>query len=574
MSSMRKHIASSLSLLAGAFSLLGVIAVVPMVGVVLGVSLAASPASAQPYYLRSTVGLPWGRSDNEQAMDAVFGSGNWVDARYETVNAASMFATSEFIFMEGSDRLANEMEAFISANAAAISTFVNGGGVIFFNAAPNEGNGMSVGFGVSITYPSSSCGSGCTAVDPAHPIFNGPFSPVGTTFSGSSFSHATISGPVSPILRDPSGNTLLGELSVGGGVILVGGMTHPTFHSPGTEAINLRRNIIAYGMDAAPDCFVLDAIDDSFTVINDGTIATLAVLDNDECRGDAPVSVIREPGDLQPDRGGAAITNGTEVLYTPSLGFVGFEEFSYTARDAGIEGGENPPSVDQDRAQVIVSVHEDVQPDAVDDVVTTLQNQTLNIDVLTNDNLGNGPGFALEIESNPSSGTVTLNADDTIRYSPNFGFFGEDSFEYRLTDENGDIDVGLVTVGVFFVRGAVPIDIMPNDAGNNINLRAGPGAGFNIAILSAGEFFDAPSLIDPLTLKFGPRQANIWGTPSIRDVDRDGDDDLVVKFLIQQTGIACGDTSATLSGRTFEFQSISGSDSINTFNCPRIRKRH
>jgi hypothetical protein len=57
-------------------------------------------------------------------------------------------------------------------------------------------------------------------------------------------------------------------------------------------------------------------------------------------------------------------------------------------------------------------------------------------------------------------------------------------------------------------------------------------------------------------------------------VDADGDDDLVVKFLIQQSGIACGDTHATVFGRTFGAQPISGMDAINTFNCPRVRKRH
>jgi len=49
---------------------------------------------------------------------------------------------------------------------------------------------------------------------------------------------------------------------------------------------------------------------------------------------------------------------------------------------------------------------------------------------------------------------------------------------------------------------------------------------------------------------------------------------LVVKFLIQQTGIPCGATHANLFGRTFDFQPISGMDAINTFNCPRVRKRH
>jgi len=36
--------------------------------------------------------------------------------------------------------------------------------------------------------------------------------------------------------------------------------------------------------------------------------------------------------------------------YTPASGFVGFEEFSYTAQDAGSSGGTNPPSVDRDTA--------------------------------------------------------------------------------------------------------------------------------------------------------------------------------------------------------------------------------
>jgi hypothetical protein len=119
----------------------------------------------------------------------------------------------------------------------------------------------------------------------------------------------------------------------------------------------------------------------------------------------------------------------------------------------------------------------------------------------------------------------------------------------------------------------VVIDIMPSDPGNNLNLRAGQGAGISVAILSVGGF-GAPNLIDPLTLEFGPGQANISGSPRVRDVDGDGNEDLVVKFLTHETGIACGDTEARLSGRTFDFERILGSDAINTFNCPRTRKRY
>ena len=320
-------------------------------------------------------------------------------------------------------------------------------------------------------------------------------------------------------------------------------------------------------------CFVIAAIDDDFSVINDGSTADFFVLANDECNDDMPISVVELPGDLLPGRGGSATTDGATVNYTPAAGFVGFEEFTYTAQDAGLEGGDDPPAVDQDTATIVVDVLENLIPDAVDDAATTLENQATLIDVLENDSLGNAPN-EVEIETGPANGSATVQVDDTILYSPNFDFFGEDSFEYRLTDANGDSDVATVTVGVFFVSGQVPIDIKPSDDGNNLNLRAGQGAGISVAILSVGEFFEAPNLIDPLTLKFGPREANIWGRPHVRDVDGDGDEDLVVKFLIQQTGIPCGDTQANLFGRTFDTQSISGSDAINTFNCPRIRKRH
>jgi hypothetical protein len=233
----------------------------------------------------------------------------------------------------------------------------------------------------------------------------------------------------------------------------------------------------------------------------------------------------------------------------------------------------DPPTVDQDTATVVVNVLEDLTPNAVDDVATTLENQATVIDVLENDSLGNAPN-AVAIETGPANGSATVQFDETIRYVPSFGFFGEDSFEYRLTDANGDSDVATVTVCVLFGSGQFSIDIMPSDPGNNLNLRAGSGATISVAILSASGFCGAPNLVDPSTLRFGPGQAGISGSPHVRDVDGDGNKDLLVRFPTNETGIACGDTQASLFGSTFDSQSISGSDATNTFNCPRNRKRY
>jgi hypothetical protein len=216
-------------------------------------SLVASAASwATPAYMRSTVAAPWGQSTNEAAMNDVFGAGNWSDLRYETVNTAALFsASTSFIFMEGGDNNANELEAFLGANSAAISSWVNGGGRLFLNAAPNEGNGMDYGFGVSLNYPNFV--NNVVAADAGHPIFNGPFGPVATSYTGTSFSHATVSGAgLNPLLVDAvDGDFILAEMLVGNGLALFGGMTTTNFHSPNLEAGNLRRNIIAYAANTA-----------------------------------------------------------------------------------------------------------------------------------------------------------------------------------------------------------------------------------------------------------------------------------------------------------------------------------
>ena len=67
----------------------------------------------------------------------------------------------------------------------------------------------------TLSYPNF--GPSVVAANGAHPIFNGPFTPPGTSFTGSYFSHVTVSGTgVSPIiLRATEGDVVLGEQAVG-----------------------------------------------------------------------------------------------------------------------------------------------------------------------------------------------------------------------------------------------------------------------------------------------------------------------------------------------------------------------
>jgi hypothetical protein len=110
----------------------------------------------------------------------------------------------------------------------------------------------------------------------------------------------------------------------------------------------------------------------------------------------------------------------------------------------------------------------------------------------------------------------------------------------------------------------VAIDIKPGSNPNSIN-PASNGV-IPVAVLTDAAF-DAASL-DVATVRFGATGAEAAPVHSaMEDVDGDGDLDLVLHFRAQQTGLACGATSASLTGKTAGGQSILGSDAVNTAGC-------
>jgi TolB protein len=111
---------------------------------------------------------------------------------------------------------------------------------------------------------------------------------------------------------------------------------------------------------------------------------------------------------------------------------------------------------------------------------------------------------------------------------------------------------------------SVEIDIKPGSFPNSINPRS-QGV-IPVAILTTSAF-DA-TMVDALSVKFGPAGATeSHGRSHIEDIDSDGDLDLVLHFRTQATGIQCGDTSASLTGKTISGTAIQGADSIRTVGC-------
>jgi len=105
-----------------------------------------------------------------------------------------------------------------------------------------------VGFGVTLTVDgySGAANDAAGAKNPADPVFNGPFGPVGSSFSGGYFAHATVSGPgLSGVLTNTGdGKLVLAERIYGAGHLMFGGATLPAFQTPQPQASNLWANIL------------------------------------------------------------------------------------------------------------------------------------------------------------------------------------------------------------------------------------------------------------------------------------------------------------------------------------------
>jgi gliding motility-associated-like protein len=110
-------------------------------------------------------------------------------------------------------------------------------------------------------------------------------------------------------------------------------------------------------------------------------------------------------------------------------------------------------------------------PTAVDDHATTKPNQPVTISVLTNDNPGSSTfnTTTVEIMTPPTHGTVKVNSDGTVVYTPVADYAGNDSFTYRVKDAFGYYtNIATATIIDDFVPAVkVPNLFTPNGDGIN-----------------------------------------------------------------------------------------------------------
>lgn len=202
-------------------------------------------------------------------------------------------------------------------------------------------------------------------------------------------------------------------------------------------------------LGAAPSNQAPFASGDGYEMSSDATLSIAApgVLGNDgDADGDALNAVLASG----PASGSLALNGDGSFSYTPDAGFSGTDSFAYRAFDGALYSNS---------ATVTISVTASVNapPVAKDDSAAAPARKTTSytpvvIVVLANDSDPDGEldPASVSIAAAPNKGgTVTVNADGTVSYTPKLKFRGKETFKYTVRDQAGALsNAATVTVSV------------------------------------------------------------------------------------------------------------------------------
>ena len=200
------------------------------------------------------------------------------------------------------------------------------------------------------------------------------------------------------------------------------------------------------------------ADDDSYSTNEDENLiidALAGVLNGDI---DIDANLLTVTVDTAPNNGDLTLNPDGSFVYNPNANFNGIDTFTYMVNDG--DGG-----IDTGTVTITVNPVND-NPTAQIDTLSTDEDTALTIEassLLINDTDVDGDILFLDSVSNPVNGTVVLDTNGDIRFTPNANFNGDASFLYTISDGNGGTDTSTVNITV------IPINDAPTAVDDGIN---------------------------------------------------------------------------------------------------------
>jgi hypothetical protein len=186
------------------------------------------------------------------------------------------------------------------------------------------------------------------------------------------------------------------------------------------------------------------AVNDSPTAVHDSadtmagtpvTIASTTLLINDSDVDGDPLTLFS----VQDANHGSVALVGSNVVFTPTAGYVGAASFNYTISDG--HGATSTTTVD---------VNVNGAPVAVTDNVTGTANTPLTIAstaLLSNDTDPNGDPLTISSVLDATHGTVAL-VGGSVVFTPTKDYVGDASFSYTISDGHGGTASGSVSLTI------------------------------------------------------------------------------------------------------------------------------
>lgn len=198
----------------------------------------------------------------------------------------------------------------------------------------------------------------------------------------------------------------------------------------------------------------------------------------------------------QPSHGTLTLNANGTFTYTPAVGYIGPDSFTYTCTDGLLNSS---------TATVTLTVvpGPNVRPVAQPNSYTATEDTTLTVNaatgVLANDSDADGDAMSAVLAAAPSSGSLTLNADGSFSYTPAANFAGAVSFTYTANDAGGASFPATVTINVSNVNDA-PVsvaDAYATDPGVALSVPV-PGVLANDSDADAGATLTAQLVTGPV----------------------------------------------------------------------------
>ncbi|WP_287557241.1 tandem-95 repeat protein [Pseudodesulfovibrio sp.] len=201
------------------------------------------------------------------------------------------------------------------------------------------------------------------------------------------------------------------------------------------------------------------AVGETGLVTDEDTPLVIDVLANDsDVDANDTLTILGTPTALH---GTVTVNADGTITYTPNANYNGADTITYTITDS--QGGTASAT-----AKLYVNAINDA-PDVQNETgLATDEDTPLVIDVLANDSDVEGDTLSILGTPTAENGTVTVNADGTITYTPNANYNGTDTVTYTVSDGQGGTATGTAAITVNAVNDAPELSFTGADQTTNL----------------------------------------------------------------------------------------------------------